>query len=83
MDPYPAHLRAELAKSWQAVADQFAADDTRKAINAIPDCYLTPEVVAQIAACLSAKCKALSPSQAEVAQNYLDDLHDDMKGFAA
>lgn len=41
-----------------------------------------PGVLADIAACLAEKAKALSAGAADIALGYLDDLHDDMRGCA-
>lgn len=66
----------------QEVADENAGRAARAAIKAIPEWAFTPGVLADLAACLAEKAKALSPNTAQIAQNYLDDLHDDMRGMA-
>lgn len=82
MYPYPQHVREELAATWQERSDAEAADSVRDAIKAIPACRFTPEVLAQIAACLSEKAGAFYAVPRSVAREYLDDLHTDMRGFA-
>lgn len=80
MDPYPAQVCEELAAAWQERSDADAADSVRAAIKAIPDCRFTPEVLAQIAACLSDKCSAFYAVPRSIAREYLDDLCTDMQG---
>lgn len=81
MDIYPPEIAAAKAAEWLAAAEQTAADAAIDQIRAIPDCVFTPLVMAQLVACLSRKAEALGPNSREVAQGYLDDCYDDMKGF--
>lgn len=80
MDIIPPSLAAELAEQEQAEAADSSATRVRNCILAQPDFAVTPEWLAQIAAALSGKVKCLPEKQREIAQNYLDDLSDDMRG---
>lgn len=82
MDVIPAELAAEIAEREIADAAQQQASRVIAAIKAVPAYLVCPELVAQIAAALGTMCGSLPPNAREVAQNYTDDLHDDMKGFA-
>lgn len=81
MDIYPPEIAAAQAAEWLARAEQTAADAAIAQIRAIPDCVFTPLVMAQLVAALSSKAKALGPHSREIAQGYLDDCYEDMKGF--
>lgn len=81
MDIYPPEIAAAQAAEWLARAEQAAADAAIAQIRAIPDCVFTPLVMAQLVAALSSKAEALGPNSREIAQGYLDDCYDDMKGF--
>jgi len=81
MDIYPPEIAAAQAAEWLARAEQTAADAAIAQIRAIPDCVFTPLVMAQLVAALSGKANALGPHSREIAQGYLDDCYDDMKGF--
>lgn len=52
------------------------------AIKSIPRHLVTPSVIADLAAALATLAGQLGNETREVAQNYLDDLHDDMRGYA-
>lgn len=70
------------ARDRQEAADVDTSRAARAAIKAIPAWAFTPGVLADIAACLAEKAKALSPDTAEIAVGHLDDLNDDMRGCA-
>ncbi len=53
------------------------------AIKAIPPYLVSPTVIADLAAALATLAKELPSEPREIAVNYLDDLYDDMKGFAS
>ena len=80
MDAIPQAVIEELAKRGQERYSDTSAAFICKAIKSQSDFVVTPKWVASIAATLSDKAKALSSEPREIAQNYLDDLHDDMKG---
>lgn len=82
MDPLPESVRNEIAARWLADAEITAADEARAAIRHIPACVFTPRVMADLAACLAEQAKHLPQEPREVAQGYLDDLFEDMRGFA-
>lgn len=73
---------AAAERAHQEAADEDTGRAVREAIKGIPAWAFTPGVLADIAACLAEKAKALSQSASEIALNYLDDLHDDMRGCA-
>lgn len=80
MDAFPQAVMEELAKRSQDECADASASFICKAIKSQSDFAVTPEWVASIAAALSSKASALPSEPREIAQNYLDDLHDDMKG---
>ena len=80
MDAIPQAVMEELANNDQERCAEASAAFICKAIKSQSDFVVTPEWVAAIAAALSDKAKALSSEPREIAQAYLDDLHDDMKG---
>lgn len=82
MDAIPAELLEQIAEREQAEAADVSASRVIAVIRAQQPFAITPEWFAQIAAALADKAKALREEPREVAQNYLDDLHDDMRGFA-
>jgi hypothetical protein len=81
MDFIPPYLAAEMATRELAEASDKHASRVIAAIRAVPGYAVSPELVAQIAAAFSTMCGELGPTAREIAQNYLDDLHDDMKRF--
>ncbi|MBO9679526.1 MAG: hypothetical protein J7556_14890 [Acidovorax sp.] len=70
------------AQAWLERASTEAALPVAQAIKAIPAHLVTPGLLADLAAALSTLASGLGPAAREVAQAYLDDLHDDMHGFA-
>ena len=80
MDALPQAVMEELAKRSQQECSDASATFICKAIKSQSDFAVTPEWVASIAAALSEKAKALPAEPRQIAQDYLDDLHDDMKG---
>ena len=80
MGAIPQAVMEELAKRAQNECADASAAFICKAIKSQSDFAVTPEWLASIAAALSEKAKALPPEPREIAQAYLDDLHDDMKG---
>ena len=72
--------QAAAERAQQEAADEDTGRAVREAIKNIPAWAFTPGVLADIAACLAEKAKALGASTAEIALGYLDDLHDDMRG---
>lgn len=80
MDALPQAVMEELAKRSQQECSDASATFICKAIKSQSDFVVTPEWVASIAAALSSKASAMSTEPREIAQDYLDDLHDDMKG---
>ena len=82
MDCIPPELAAEIAERYMSAAADHQASRVIDAIKSVPDCTVSPSMIAQIATALAALCEHLPHDAQEVAQGYLDDLHDDMKGFA-
>lgn len=82
MDPLPESVRNEIAARWLADAESTAANEAREAIRRIPACVFTPRVMADLAACLAEQAKHLPQESRDVARGYLDDLFEDMRGFA-
>ena len=80
MDAIPQAVMEELAKRAQDRCAGVSATFICKAIKSQSDFAVTPEWLASIAAALSEKAKALPAEPREIAQAYLDDLYDDMKG---
>ena len=70
------------AQAWLERASTGAMLPAAQAIKAIPAHLVTPAVLAGLASALSTLAEGLSPAAREIAQAYLDDLHDDMCGFA-
>lgn len=82
MDPYPYDVLERVACAALQDADLVIANDARDAIGRIPAYLATPAVIAAIATSLHALAMHLSEQPREVAEGYLIDLVDDMKGFA-
>jgi hypothetical protein len=82
MDVIPAELLAQIAEAEQAEAADSSASRVIAVIRAQPAFAITPEWMAQVAACLADKATLLREEPREVAQGYLDDLSDDMRGYA-
>lgn len=80
MDAIPQAVMEEFAKRAQNQCADASAALICKTIKSHSDFVVTPEWLASIAAALSEKAKALPAEPREIAQAYLDDLHDDMKG---
>lgn len=80
MDAIPAELLEQIAEREQAEAADISASRVIAVIRAQQPFAITPEWFAQIAACLSGMAQHMPNEPREIAQNYLDDLHDDMKG---
>lgn len=80
MDALPPSVMEEMAKRHQDECADASSTFICKAIRSQSDFVVTPEWVASIAAALSNKASALPLEPREIAQAYLDDLHDDMKG---
>lgn len=73
-----ADVRAGLERDSSAAADKVVA-----AITAVPQWAMTPALVAAVAQALHAQCLHLAHRNTrEIAQGYLVDLADDMRGFA-
>jgi len=72
-----ADVRARLEDRSSTAADKVVA-----AIAAVSAAAMTPDLVAQVAQALLAKCRHLSREARESAQGYLADLADDMRHFA-
>lgn len=71
----------EAARIWLNHASSEAGMQAIKSIKSIPEYLVTPTLIADLAAALSTLSNGLTPIQRDVAQNYLDDLHDDMLGY--
>lgn len=82
MDVIPPELAAEIAEREMADAADRQASRVIAAIKAVPACLVSADMVAQIAAALGTMCGHLPHDARECAQGYVDDLHDDMRGFA-
>jgi hypothetical protein len=80
MDVIPPELMAQIAERDQDEAADCSASRVIAVIRAQQPFAITPEWFAQIAAALSERAKALREEPREIAQNYLDDLVDDMRG---
>lgn len=68
----------------RAAMERLEANAVQPVLRAIRDMQavmVSPAVIAAIAAALSQKAEALPEEARAVAQGYLDDLYDDMKGF--
>ncbi len=59
-----------------------AAMPAINAIKAIPAYLVGTSVIADLAAALATLAGNLPSEAKDVAQGYLDDLHDDMRGYA-
>lgn len=82
MDPYPFDVLERVACAALENAELVIADEARSAIGRIPAYLATPAVIAAIATSLHALAMHLSEQPRDVAEGYLIDLIDDMKGFA-
>lgn len=81
MDVIPQELLEQIAERDQVEAADASASRVIAVIRAQQPFAITPEWFAQVAACLADKAKLLREEPREVAQGYLDDLHDDMRGY--
>ena len=70
------------AQAWLERASTSAMLPAVQAIKAIPAHLVTPALIADLASALSTLANGLGPTARDLAQNYLDDLYDDMKGLA-
>ena len=74
----PADIRASLEHDSSVAADKIVA-----AIAAVPQWAMSPALLAAVAQALLSQCDHLVHRYTrEVAQGYLTDLADDMRGFA-
>lgn len=67
-------------KQWLEDCTAKEASPLLKAIRQFPTYLVTPSLIADIAAATAGLCNHLPTEPKEIAQNYLDDLHEDMKG---
>lgn len=81
MSAVPQEIYERMAANDRINASKASANLMVHMIKSQSPFAITPEWFADVAAALSSAAEYMPDKEKEIAQNYLDDLHDDMRDY--